>query len=218
MTSAPSSPAGVAAGTVCSVQVGRGAPLGPDAVLSGFVKRPVTGSVNVHELGLEGDEQVDLRVHGGPDKAVYAYAHSHYAAWQAQFPQHAALLVAGGLGENLTIEACDETQVCIHDIVRIGSVTLRVTQPRQPCFKFALRFDDVAMPRAMIRNGYSGWYYQVVETGQLAAGDPVLLLDRSAPHWPIARVNQLIIGRRATPAERAEYAQLTARPKALSPR
>lgn len=212
MTSTPSSPgAGVAAGAVLSVQVGRGAPLGPDGVLSGFVKHSVAGTVTVHELGLEGDEQVDLRVHGGTEKAVYAYASSHYATWRAQFPQHAALLVAGGLGENLTIEACDENQVCVHDIVRIGSVTLRVTQPRQPCFKFALRFDDVAMPHEMIRNGYSGWYYRVVEPGQLAAGNRVLLLDRSAPQWPIARVNLLIIGRRATVGERTEYAQLIAR-------
>jgi MOSC domain-containing protein YiiM len=167
------------AGVLRSVQVGRAAPLGPDGVMSGFVKSPHDGAVMVNARGLDGDEQVDLRVHGGPDKAVYGYASSRYAEWRAQFPRHAALLVAGGLGENLTMEGCDETQVCVLDVVRIGTVILQVTQPRQPCFKFALRFNDIAMPRAMTQ---------------------------------IARVNRLIVGRRGTPAERAEFAQLVRRP------
>jgi MOSC domain-containing protein YiiM len=98
------------------------------------------------------------------------------------------------------------------DIVRIGTAVLQVTEPRQPCFKFALRFDDVAMPRAMVRNGYCGWYYRVLTPGSLAAGDSVVLEERPNPDWSIDRVNRLIVQRRATEAERAAFAQLPGRP------
>jgi MOSC domain-containing protein YiiM len=96
---------------IVSVQAGRVAQLGPQGVPSGFVKHVVNGSVHAGKLGLEGDEQADLTVHGGPDKAVYGYALSSYPVWLRDFPQHGALLTPGGLGENLTIEQLDETTV-----------------------------------------------------------------------------------------------------------
>ena len=195
-------------GVVASVQVGRAAPLGPDGVLSGFVKHAVKGSVQVTATGIVGDEQADLSVHGGPEKAVYAYAESRYDQWQAAFPRHAALLVPGGLGENLTIAGCDETLVCLDDIVRIGTCLLQVSQPRQPCFKFALRFDDPGMPRAMVKNGFCGWYYRVLQPGQLAAGDTLSLDERPLPQWPIDRVNRKIVQHHGSPDEKREFANL----------
>jgi MOSC domain-containing protein YiiM len=116
--------------------------------------------------------------------------------------------VPGGLGENLTIEGCDEQSVYLGDIVRIGSAVLQVTEPRQPCFKFALRFNDVGMVHAMVENGMCGWYYRVLEPGTLARGDQVLVLERLHPSWPISRVNRQIVQRRASPAERKEFAGL----------
>lgn len=201
-----------AAGVVVSVQTGRAAPLGPDGVLSGFVKRPVFGSIEVDPTGLWGDEQADLRVHGGPDKAVYGYAESRYPAWRTAYPQHSALLMPGGFGENLTIAGWDENTVCLDDIVRVGSCLLQVSQPRQPCFKFALRFADVTMPQAMIRNGYCGWYYRVLQPGSLAAGDTLSLEDRPHPLWPIDRVNRQIVQRHGTPEEKSEFAALISSP------
>jgi MOSC domain-containing protein YiiM len=195
-------------GVVASVQTGRAASLGPEGVMSGFVKRAVRGSIEVTPTGIAGDEQADLSVHGGPEKAVYAYAASRYGLWQAAFPQHAALLVPGGLGENLTITGCDETSVCLDDIVSIGTCVLQVSQPRQPCFKFALRFDDPAMPRAMVKNGYCGWYYRVLQPGQLAADDALSLVERPLPQWPINRVNRSIVQHRGTPEEKREFANL----------
>ncbi len=197
------------AGVVASVQIGRAAPLGPDGVLSGFVKHPVSGSVEVTASGIQGDEQADLRVHGGPEKAVYGYAKLRYEAWRASHPQYAALLVPGGFGENLTIAGLDETTVCLNDIVRIGSCLLQVSQPRQPCFKFALRFADVTMPQAMVRNGYCGWYYRVLEPGQLACGDTCWLAERPLPNWSVDRVNRRIVQRRSTPEEKREFAAIT---------
>jgi MOSC domain-containing protein YiiM len=180
--------------------------------MSGFVKAPVQGLVEVGLLGLAGDEQADLSVHGGPDKAVYACSLGNYAAWKATFPQYEALLVPGGLGENLSIEGIAEDDVCIADHVRIGTAVLQVSQPRQPCFKFALRFNDVAMPRAMVRNGMSGWYYRVLQPGALIAGDDVWLLERPHPEWTIERTNRQIIQRRGTVADKAEFSRLFSEP------
>src|SRR5450631_4197048 len=180
-----------ASARIVSVQTGRVAPLGPRRVPSGFVKHGVNGPVHAGTFGLEGDEQADLTVHGGPDKAVYGYALSSYSIWLRDFSQHGALLIPGGLGENVTIEGLDETTVCIGDIVRVGTVVLQVSQPRQPCFKFALRFNDKHLPRAMMRNGLCGWYYRVLEPGTLGAGDAMTLQARPNPGWPVARFHRL---------------------------
>jgi MOSC domain-containing protein YiiM len=193
---------------VVSVQVGRIAPLGPTGVPSAFVKCPVEGPVAVTTLGLLGDQQADLRVHGGPEKAVYGYALSSYAVWRRAFPEHGALLMPGGLGENLTIDGIDEEMVHIGDVVRIGTATLQVTQPRQPCFKFALRFGDKRLPKAMIGNGRSGWYYRVIETGVLAAGDRLDLLERFNPTWPMARFNRVLSSKSAIMEDMVELATL----------
>ncbi len=194
-------------GSIVSVQVGRIAPLGPRRVPSGFVKQPVSGPVMAGELGLAGDQQADLRVHGGPDKAIYCYPVEHYEKWRAVAPSAAPLLVPGGFGENLTTQGLDEDQVCIGDIFRAGGATVQATQPRQPCFKLALRFDDNQMIKAMVRSGMSGWYVRVLEPGPVEAGASITLIDRPNPQWSIARFNGLL-GRRATPAEVAELADL----------
>jgi MOSC domain-containing protein YiiM len=179
-------------GRVVSVHVGRVAPLGPEAEPSGFVKHAVAGPVAVGRLGLAGDEQADLRVHGGPDKAVYGYAISHYAAWAAEFPQHAALFVPGGVGENLAIAGMVEADICVGDVHAVGSALLQACQPRQPCFKFALRFENNRLPKAMVRSGRSGWYYRVLQTGTVAAGDTVMLHARPNPDFPFVRLLAVI--------------------------
>ena len=176
-----------ASATVVAVHVGRARPLGAEGVLSGFVKGAIQGRVHVGALGLEGDEQADLRVHGGVDKAVYAYGVGNYPAWRADFPEHAALFVPGGVGENLPMLGFDEHQVCIGDEHLVGSALLTVCQPRQPCYKFALRFNDPRVVHAMTRNGRCGWYYRVSREGELAAGDTVQLVARPNPQWTVAR-------------------------------
>ena len=143
-------------GSIVSVQVGRIAPLGSRQVPSAFVKRPIAVRVMVERLGLAGDQQADLRVHGGPDKAIYCYPSEHYAKWLAERPSAESLLVSGGFGENLTTLGLDEDQLCLGDVLRIGGVTVQVTQPRRPCFKLGLRFADTQMLRALLRSGRSG--------------------------------------------------------------
>ena len=173
---------------VTSVQAGRIAPLGPEGVPSAFVKENVPGPIRVGPLGLDVDEQADRRVHGGPDKAVYAYAASRYPEWATEFPDLARKFVAGGFGENLTIDGLNEDDLCIGDVHGVGSVRLQVCQPRQPCFKLALRFGNSRLPKAMVRNGRSGWYYRVLTPGTLQAGDEVRLLERPMPDFPFGDV------------------------------
>lgn len=177
---------------VRSVHVGSIAPLGTPSVPSGFVKHAVKGPVAVGKLGLEGDQQADLRVHGGTDKAVYGYAAAHYQLWQAAYPGHAHQFVPGGVGENLAIEGLDETSICVGDVHAIGSALLQVCQPRQPCFKFALRFDNNKLPREMVRNGRSGWYYRVLQEGHIEEGDSITLRSRPNPDFLFSRLVRIV--------------------------
>jgi MOSC domain-containing protein YiiM len=177
---------------VISVHVGKIAPLGPDNVPSAIVKRAVEGPVIVSTLGLAGDEQADRRVHGGLDMAVYGYGSRHYVAWAAEYPEHAAQFAPGGVGENLAIDGIVEEDICVGDVHAIGSALLQVCQPRQPCFKFALKFGDNKLPRAMVRSGRSGWYYRVAQTGEIAPGDRVSLRARPNPDFAFPRLVEIV--------------------------
>jgi MOSC domain-containing protein YiiM len=170
-------------------------------VPSAFVKHAVAGPVRVTLSGIQGDEQADLSVHGGPEKAVYGYAASHYTAWCNDYPQHSQLLVPGGFGENLAIEGMSESDLCVGDIHGIGSTRMQVCQPREPCFKLALRFNDKHLPKAMVRNGRAGWYYRILEPGTINPGDRVELLDRPNPTFPFTRLVELISRGKATREE-----------------
>jgi len=175
-----------------SIQVGKVAPLGPDFIPSGFIKRGIDGPVLVTALGLAGDEHADLTVHGGPEKAVYGYPAAHHDAWATDYPEHRGLFVAGGVGENLTIAGWTEADVCVGDIHAIGGARLQVCQPRQPCSKFTLRFGDNRLAKAMVRNGRAGWYYRVIEEGLICPGEAIVLVDRPNPGFRFDRLVQIV--------------------------
>ena len=159
---------------ILSVNVGlpREIPRGDGTVLSGIVKEPVPGRVPVGPTNLAGDGQADLRVHGGPDKAVYAYPAEHYPRWQAELARD-DLTPGRFFGENLTTEGLDEESVHIGDRLRAGTALLEVSQPRVPCFKLALRMNDPAFARPFLASGRTGFYLRVVEPGEVAAGDAI---------------------------------------------
>jgi MOSC domain-containing protein YiiM len=140
------------------------------AVRTGIFKDPVTGPVRVAKLNLDGDEQADLTVHGGPDKAVYAYPSEHYAYWREQLP--GVELPWGAFGENLTTEGLSE-ELHIGDRVSIGSVEFVVTQPRLPCFKLGIRFGRADMVKLFQRSGRTGFYFSVLREGVLSACDAI---------------------------------------------
>ncbi len=180
---------------VIAVHVGRIAPLGPQGVPSGYLKHPVDRPVLAGELGLSGDAQADLTVHGGVDKAVYGYPVSRYPDWSAAFPELSERLLPGSMGENLVIEGVAEADLAIGDRVRVGGALLQVTQPRQPCFKLALALGEPRLARAMTRNGWCGWYYRVLEAGVIGAGDDHVLVERPNPAWTVARFAEVVAAR-----------------------
>lgn len=173
--------------------MGRTAPLGPGQVASAFVKNRMRSPVAAGVTGLAGDEQADRKVHGGPDMAIYAYPASHYDLWRREFPEHDAVLGPGALGENLSIDGWDEEDVCVGDTVGIGGTLLQVTRPRKPCFKLALRFRDLRLPRHLVETGRCGWYFRVLQTGSIAPDDEARLIGRPHPQWTIRRLNDISI-------------------------
>jgi MOSC domain-containing protein YiiM len=198
----------MASSSLLSVHIGKVAPLGPEHVPSGFIKRSVSGTLAVTPLGLSGDEQADLTVHGGPEKAVYGYAASRYPAWQKEFPELAAALLPGSMGENLSIAGMNEADICIGDVHGVGSALLQVCQPRRPCFKLSLRFDEEHLPRAMVRNGFSGWYNRVLHPGTLEQANAVTLEDRPNPDFAFARLVEILNHGNGTKEELSRMARM----------
>ena len=133
-------------------------------------KSPVKGQVRVTTLNLAGDEQSDLSVHGGPEKAVYVYPSEHYDYWRRELP--AADLPWGAFGENLTTEGLLEADVSIGDRLRAGSAEFLVTQPRVPCYKLGIRFGRDDMVKRFLHSGRSGFYLAVLHEGEVAADSP----------------------------------------------
>lgn len=177
---------------VASLRVGRIAPLGPERVPSAFIKNAVAEPTMVGALGLDGDHQADLSVHGGPEKAVYAYPSARYSDWAAAFPDLAARFVAGAMGENLTVDTMIEDELCVGDVHAIGGALLQVCQPRQPCFKLALALGEPRLGKHMVRTGHSGWYYRVLREGSIAPGDEIVLAERPNPGFGFPRLVTIV--------------------------
>lgn len=141
-------------------------------------KEPVAGRVAVCRLHLEGDQQANLKVHGGPDKAVYAYPAEHYEYWRKEFPGRP--LPWGWFGENLTIEGLLETSVYIGDRLRIGSAEFRVTSPRVPCSTLEAKFERDDMIKRFLASLRTGFYLAVLKEGNVGAGDAIEVIERDA--------------------------------------
>jgi len=142
-----------------------------EVVLTSIFKEPVAGRVRVSRLGLQGDQQSDLEVHGGIDKAVYAYPSEHYAFWRKELP--GMELPWGAFGENLTTEGLLEGAVHIGDRFRAGSAEFIVTEPRMPCFKLAIRFGRADIVKRFMKSGRTGCYLAVLKEGEVGAGDSI---------------------------------------------
>ena len=171
---------------VLSVNVGRPRVLVRNGreVRTSIWKSPVHGRLRVVGHNVDGDEQSDLTVHGGPNKAVYAYPHEHYDFWRREFPLME--IAMGAFGENLTTEGLLETDARIGDVFRIGSVELEARQPRLPCYKLGIRFDRDDMLKRFIRSARSGIYFSIVREGELGAGDRIERIRRAAHEVTIA--------------------------------
>jgi MOSC domain-containing protein YiiM len=158
-------------------------------VQTSIFKEPVEGTVKVRRLNLDGDQQSDLTVHGGAEKAVYVYPSEHYEFWRQELPGFE--LPWGAFGENFTTTGLDEQSVHIGDRLRIGSAEFVVTQPRMPCYKLGIRFGRADMVKRFLRSGRTGFYLAVTGEGEVAAGDAVSVLARHPDAVTIADVVSL---------------------------
>lgn len=158
-------------------------------VSTGIFKEPVAGRIAVRKLNLDGDRQADLSAHGGPNKAVYGYPSEHYPFWKKELDRND--LSWAGFGENLTTEGLSEETLCIGDRLRIGSALLVVTQPRIPCFKLAIRIGRDDILKRFLTSGRSGFYFAVMEEGNLAAGDQIQIEHRDPEKVSVADINRL---------------------------
>ena len=179
-------------GRLLSVQVGRPrvVPRGDGVASTAIWKEPVEGRVAVRGVNLEGDDQADRTVHGGPDKAVYAYAKEDTDWWEETL--HAGL-GPGAFGENLWLEDVEVTDAVIGERWAIGSTLLEVCQPRFPCFKLGLRFGNPRMVKAFAVVRRPGAYLRIVEEGELGAGDAVAVVHRPEHGITIALVNEAVL-------------------------
>jgi MOSC domain-containing protein YiiM len=222
---------------VVSIQVGQPrtyagshADGGPAEWTTAFVKEPVHEPVFVYSTQIDGDAQVDLENHGGRDKAVLAYSASHYPLWRDELSE--PHMPHGGFGENLTITGLDEQSVCLGDVWSVGPVRFEVSQPRQPCWKLARRWNRPWLLKRVIESGRTGWYLRVLSTGSIEAGLPTLLENRPHPDWTVARANDAMYNRHTSLDDletlenlniladswRAVFATRAAHRRALAPR
>ena len=146
-------------------------------------------------LNLEGDEQADLTVHGGPDKALYSYAAEHYSWWRSEMPD--VEFTYGKFGENLTTEGLLEDKIYIGDEFKIGTAVVRVSQPRLPCYKLGIRFDRVDIIKKFMQSAFSGIYFAVVEEGELKVGDEITYLRGDKHRILLADVARIFSGKHA---------------------
>lgn len=161
---------------------------------SAIAKAPAAGALHVGFLGIDGDEQADLTVHGGVDKAIHHYPRDHYDWWAGELGGHTLLETSGAFGENISTEGLVESEACIGDRYRLGSALVEISQGRQPCWKLGHRFGVATVPATVVTTRRSGWYYRVIEEGAVAAGDTLELVDRPLADWSVDRAFHLLIG------------------------
>lgn len=179
----------LAASKIITLLAGPAIPFGPAGQLSAIHKTPVTGKIRVGNNGLVCDQQGDTEKHGGPEKALHHYPLDHYASWLAEYPELAAILEnPGAFGENFSTLGIREEDVCVGDIFRAGTALVQVSQARQPCWKLNVRFSEPKMARRVQESRRTGWYYRVLEAGEVEAGDSLALLRRPHPDWPLSRL------------------------------
>jgi MOSC domain-containing protein YiiM len=178
---------------IVSVNVGRPREIDwkGKTIRTSIFKEPVQGRVRLEALNFVGDEQADLSVHGGPQKAVYGYASEHYDFWRQQLP--GVHLPWGAFGENLTTEGLLEEEINIGNRYQLGSAVVMVTQPRTPCYKLGVRFGRDDIVKRFLESGRPGFYFSVIQEGEVAAGDALELVYREAADVTVADILRLYV-------------------------
>lgn len=186
---------------VVSVQRGEARPHpGSPGAKTGIFKTPVE-SIQLGYLGVDGDAVCNTKHHGGPSKAVCVYCGDHFAHWAGRYPH--ADWSPGAFGENLTVSGWAESDCHLGDVLRIGSATVQVSQPRGPCGTLAARHQVEDFVKVCRAAGFTGWYLRVLEPGEVRPGDPIALLAAHPAAFTIARANVVMYADEPDPAEQA---------------
>jgi len=144
---------------------------------TGIYKKPVDTLIHLGKDEVKGDEVSDRKVHGGEFKACYLFSADHYPYWKNLYPH--LEWTYGMLGENLTVEGLDEKQLHIGDIYKVGNAVVQITQPREPCYKFAMKFDSPNVLNQFIEHGYPGTYIRILDEGTVKNGDTFKLVEKA---------------------------------------
>ncbi|QWA31302.1 MOSC domain-containing protein [Pseudomonas sp. RC3H12] len=191
-----------------SLLTGSARPFTRPGSLSAIDKQPRQGPLRVTLLGIAGDEQGDLRVHGGVDKAIHHYPRDHYPDWVAELGEHPLLTRPGAFGENFSSSGWRETDVCLGDRIRVGTALLEISQGRMPCWKLNDRFDVAQMALRVQQSGRTGWYYRVLEEGEVQVGDALQLVERPYGQWSVARLSAVLFDKQLEPGLLRECLEL----------
>src|SRR6476469_4918272 len=175
-------------GTLTSVNVGmpKEVPWQGKTVFTGVFKEPVTGPRRVSKLNVDGDGQGDLAGHGGEQRAVFVYQLDSYRYWERELGRND--LTHGQFGENFTIDGPGDDEVCIGDRYQIGTAIFEVTQPRVTCYRVGLRMNDARIPALLVSHHRPGFYFRVIEEGDVEAGDAIIHLACGVEHMTVAEV------------------------------
>lgn len=182
--------------TLDALLTGRAQPFSRPGSRSAIDKQPQAAALAANTLGLAGDEQGDLKVHGGTEKAIHHYPREHYSAWVTELGEHPLLTRPGAFGENFSTFGWTESDVCLGDRIRVGTALLQVSQGRLPCWKLSARFAQPDMALRVQQSGRTGWYYRVLEEGAIRAGDNLQLVERNFAAWPLSRLSAVLFDKR----------------------
>ena len=162
--------------------------IGPEKLQSGIDKKPVDRPLLLTKTGFIGDEQADKKHHGGPEKAVHHYDFDHYAFWKNELGHKAVFDTPTAFGENLSTSGLSEKDIAVGDVYRLGKAIIEVSQGRQPCFRLNVRFGVTDMSVRTQKSGRTGWYYRVLQEGEVTLQDELELLERLHEEWTIYRL------------------------------
>src|SRR5436190_16349873 len=180
------------AGTLLSVNVGmpKEVPWQGRTVFTGVFKDPVSGPRRVRKLNVDGDGQGDVGGHGGEQRAVFVYQIDSYRYWENELGR--SDFVYGQFGENFTVEGLGDDEVCIGDRYRIGTALFEVTQPRVTCYRVGLRMDDPRIPALLVSHRRPGFYFRVLEEGEVQAGDEIFRVSSGEERMTVAEIDALL--------------------------
>ena len=199
-------------GKILSLFIGTPKDRWPGRPPSAIGKDPVEGPLDLGATGFSGDRQADRAVHGGPEKAVHHYASEHMGFWRDTYPDEDFPFVPGCFGENVSTTGLNEENLCLGDVLSMGTARVQICQGRQPCWKLNEHTGIPSMAPRFQKTGRTGWYYRVIETGTVEAGDDMMLVERQHPEWTLKR----LITARFDPELAAEEAKALATLPALS--